>query len=936
MTIVRPVEVIGLCSARTELTGAVTVAADTPPSMVEAGVTIANVHHVLLSGLTVAPPAPGIVVVDAADVHLSNLEIRNAHGPGVYAGQDAHVEMDAIWIHDLEEGPTAYYDGVGIFAENGAVVIVEDVLVDKARTSGVLSSGDGTQVHLSDAAILDTQLNGGGPDGFGVGMRVKTKGTMSAQRVLLRRNRAVGLFAQVDTEVEAQLLRVDQTQPNALQNFGMGMQIQEGAHLRLYDSVVADNREYGILVSGWGTQAEMDGVVIAHTLPGSDGNAGQGLQANSGAQVDLIRCLAHGNTETAIVVGGGGTRVGLEGAWVRDTRANETSQVGGAVQVAGGAMLEAVASLLEENDYMGMRIGGTGTLVSASGLVVRNAIPGATDPDDPIGGKDGVGIYVLSGAGVLLSRTLLESNTSTGLRVLDAGSQVEMEACTVRNTLPDLLDTGPGVMVGKAARVTISGSLLEGNTEAGIMVYDSGTEVDLGDSVVRDTQIVWGGLGGAGISVGLGAQASVSACLVERNNMRGIQVGSPGTVVDIDDTVIRDGATDNKLGDGVGLLTSQEGTTHIWDSLIDNNVWLGLAVTDEGSTTVAQRIVVRGTQPHRMCEVGVIVLEGAYLLMEDFLVDRNSRVGVTVKNDGSLAELTRGLVRDTQVGEADGGADIYLEGRGIVAHAQGSVLMSDCVLDGNASESVVIAGSGSTAEMVRTVVRRTLPLPNGDFGSGVQVGHGAFLKMAGCLLELNRWSGLISGVEGARAEVTGCVIRDTLTNENEGLGAGVTVAQGSELALTYSLILDNATAGMLAYGDNSTLDVSHSAILSTQEGGRISLTEGKQVFGDGIVSENAQLVIDSSIVMENRRSGVFYAGGGGSIANSLIAGNQSYGLALEKAASEVQWQEQGNYIFGNCMGLADPKQRQQVTTSPGELPIPDAPSLGLVGTRSGE
>lgn len=93
---------------------------------------------------------------------------------------------------------------------------------------------------------------------------------------------------------------------------------------------------------------------------------------------------------------------------------------------------------------------------------------------------------------------------------------------------------------------------------------------------------------------------------------------------------------------------------------------------------------------------------------------------------------------------------------------------------------------------------------------------------------------------------------------------------------------------------------------------------GFEVFGDGVTSiGGSELVLDSVVVQENARTGIFYFESSGVVTGSMITGNGSYGVAMQESDQLVDLSD--SYIFGNAL--------EAVTTKPSGLPVPPPPEF---------
>lgn len=363
---------------------------------------------------------------------------------------------------------------------------------------------------------------------------------------LIERNREVGLLAS-GALVELREVVVRGTRPTTgFQTRGTGIAVQADpargtrSTLSMRSSVVEQNHEAGIYVSG--ADADIEASVVSGTLPQpADLERGRGLHFQDDP--------ATGARSNAVVR----------------------------------------ASLIDDNHEFGVLVAGSDAMLEA--VVVRDTLPKASDQ------TVGLGIGILDSpdtfapSSALLRASLIEHNHLLG--VLISGSDAELDAIVVRDTLPQVSDQlggrGIGIQEGTdtAARshTVVRTSLIEHSREFGITVHASDAELDA--VVVRDTlpqELL--SLFGRGIHIlndattGAHTSAVMRASIVERSHEYGVLVAGAdvllvGTIVI--DTVPR--AADGLFGDGVFIVKwGDEGSTELSSCLLGDNTRAGLSV----------------------------------------------------------------------------------------------------------------------------------------------------------------------------------------------------------------------------------------------------------------------------------------------------------------------------------------------------------------------
>jgi hypothetical protein len=295
-----------------------------------------------------------------------------------------------------------------------------------------------------------------------------------------------------------------------------------------------------------------------------------------------------------------------------------------------------------------------------------------------------------------------------------------VERTVVRGTVPGIYDTGRGINaqlscddsgcnVAARSTLTLVGSLIERNHDAGLVVSASDANVE--STVVRDTEPrVADGRQGWGLSVGPSCTpatgcdpatrgtAHVTGSVFERNHEIGIAVmGSDATLTGV---VVRDTwprASDQQLGRGINIQlacseTSCDATARanvtIAGVLVDNNHDTGIFVG--ASDVVVEDAMVRATLPQASDGLFGRGVNAQSL----FTVDDGC-----VPFTGSSATFRRSLIEDSyDVSLFVGGSDVALEGV-VVRRTRARMF------DGFNGDGVAVVGGASTASATITNTR---------------------------------------------------------------------------------------------------------------------------------------------------------------------------------------------------------------------------------------
>ena len=221
----------------------------------------------------------GMSLEGESSATLSRALFEGSHRGGIVTRPSTGFVATDLVIRDTRaSGPRGLGLGMSLF---GAENVIERAIVEGSTLEGVAVSGEGATAVLRDVAIRDTR---GEPElgVYGRGLEVNLAATLTAERVLLERNREVSLFV-VDPGSAATLrdLYVRDSLGQQCgddcpegQQYGYGMTSREGGAIELDGFVVTRSRLVGLQVgpgaSLTGTRGEISASVIGINIQEPD------------------------------------------------------------------------------------------------------------------------------------------------------------------------------------------------------------------------------------------------------------------------------------------------------------------------------------------------------------------------------------------------------------------------------------------------------------------------------------------------------------------------------------------------------------------------------------------------------------------------------------------------------------------------------------------
>ena len=613
----------------------------------------------------------------------------------------------------------------------------------------------------------------------------------------------------------------------------MGMVVSVGAQVDVNRALFERNRDFCIGAADTGTILNLTDVVIRDTQSSeSDGTFGRGLEVQGGAQVEVTRCsraLFERNRNSGIAAFHTGTILSLTDVVIRNTQSQESYEMfGWGLYVEEGAQVEVNRALFEQNREVGILAADTGTILNLTDVVIRDTQPQESDR------RGGRGMQVSDGAQVEVTRALFEQNREAGILAASTGTVLNLTNVVIRNTQSQESDGmyGRGLHIKKGAQVEVTRSLFERNHEVGIGAADTGTILNITDVVIRDTQPQESDrMYGRGLVVSEGAQVDVNQAIFDYNREICIAAGYSSTILNLTDVVIRD--TQPQESDGMygrGLEVSEGAQVEMNRALFDRNHDTGILAGHTGTILSLNDAVIRDTQPResdKMYGEGLGALEGAQVEVIRVLFERNRNIGIVAAGNGTILNLTDAVISDTQSRESDG-----MSGRGLSILKGAQVEVIRALFDRNRDFGIGAAHAGTILNLTDAIIRDTQSQEsNGIFGRGLNVQEGAKVEVIRALFERNREYGIAAGHAGTDLKLYDVVVTETLEREcaqttcaDHGAGTGIGSYGGALVEMERFVVSKNALCGLqLAHG---AFINDEGILIIYEQGGTIDLFDG--------------------------------------------------------------------------------------------------------------
>ncbi len=534
---------------------------------------------VTLLGLTLTGGTYGGLWVQHAVVSMSTSDLRENAVAGLVA-PDAEITLDDVGIYDTRPDSHGDY-GRGIDMASGTRLTATGCTLQRNLEWGVLAQGVGTAVELVDTSVLDTGPNGDRE--LGRGVEVDDGAALRMTGCTLQRNTDTGVSAaDARTTVDLVDTTVLDTSPTPRGTFGRGIEVESGAALTATGCTVQGNTKTGVVAAGEGTTVSLTDTVVLDTSASPDGTGGRGLEVQSGAALVATGCTLQRNTGIGVIAGDAGTTVDLVDTVVLDTAPGPNGDGGRGIDVGSGAALTATRCTVSGNTEIGVLGSDAGTTLDLQDTDVLDTVPTAD-------GGLGMGISVRGGAALHAERCTVQGNADVGVYGSGVDTWVDLIDTRVSDTHPHADGTfGRGLDFQDGAGLTATRCTLDGNSDVGVFGSDAGTTMDLEDTVIQDTSPRPSGAGGRGIEVESGAALTATGCTLDGNTEIGVLTEGPGSAVELVDTAILDTHRGRVVSLALGAAAQHDGYLHASDCEITGTEGPAVYATTGGGAVLEQ------------------------------------------------------------------------------------------------------------------------------------------------------------------------------------------------------------------------------------------------------------------------------------------------------------------------------------------------------------
>ncbi|MDF1565433.1 MAG: right-handed parallel beta-helix repeat-containing protein [Deltaproteobacteria bacterium] len=508
---------------------------------------------------------------------LEESELVDNLGTGLFATGGASLEIvdSIIWNTTTDTGGRT---GHGVHVQSGATALLRGSLVAGSHTLGLYASSPGTEVRAENTVVRDTLPNGAGA--FGIGAQVDFGASLTLVDSTIARSAVMGIFA-MDTRTTLDLERVTlRHNPTTPQPGGTrALMVQQGPTVTATDLAIFEAAEAAVVVAGAGANATIDGLMIRDTRPSSLGESGQGLWVVDAAQATVSDGAILDNRTRGVIVMENGASATFDGLIVEGTIPSSPTarpDMGGipmGFDVHDGGNATCRRCLIRGNEHIGVRVTRAEGGDEPASLVLEDSVVADT-VHDPVGDQAGLGLVVYLDGTATVSRTTFARNSTTGVLVSSQGAQLSLADSTIKETRPGRGYEAYGLAVQVKAAASVSSLASVKNDGFGAWAQGVDTRLSLSDSLFGYPE---GLIQGIGVAAQDGASLDLLRSEVARNKVAGVAAAFPGTLLFVDQTLVRDSHPSSEgIADGVVLWSNVRAT--LSRSVIQNNEAIGVKV----------------------------------------------------------------------------------------------------------------------------------------------------------------------------------------------------------------------------------------------------------------------------------------------------------------------------------------------------------------------
>lgn len=405
-----------------------------------------------------------------------------------------------------------------------------------------------------------------------------------------------------------------------------------------------------------------------------------------------------------------------------------------------------------------------------------------------------------------------DGGTNVGLRLVDvSGSTVK--GFTVRGF--------PGGVAVSGGTVTLEGMVVEGNTIAGVLATNGGTQLTVRDSVLRSNRARPADRQAAGAYVQRGAVMTLEEVALSDNEFVGAVVTNPDAGLIIRRSVIRDSfpiAQGPVVGTfGVGAYAVDAAWLRVEESAVLNNVGEGVLFARGGtrpSSGAVLRSTVRDTTLNAMTQAarGIEAGKGSTVRIEECTATGNREHEILISEEARATIVNTTTVGSTNIGAPSGTGLMVAFDAGVVATSLAVVTPRAVGVGLEEKGALELIDSFVTSPVVAAGFATT----TGPSAHTVNMKTQGVLTMKGGVLQGGQGVSVL--LDRSRAFFDAVAVVDTAPLYSES-GRAVSVQDQSIFSAVNSALIGSHEAGLIVFDPGSVASLTNTSIEETKRDG---------------------------------------------------------------------------------------------------------------------
>ena len=345
------------------------------------------------------------------------------------------ILLENIIVRGTKQRTSSQVDGRGLNVTNGPEIKIKKSLFDNNFEFGIAIEGEGTTAIIEDTIVQNTNANV--LDGtLGAGMKLANQATVTLKRCLIKNNTSSGIISVSQGDYEKTNLTIQDTivlntnSQNSDQTKGFGIEVQNKVNLTASRLLIEKNRSVGLIIFGDDISADVTDIIVRETLPEEKEPQlfGWGMFLEGEIDLTIEGGLVENNYDNGIVIDGDLTKISADSLIVQNTKSKKNVFIGGrGVNIQNSQNIDLKNTYINNNHDVGLFLSAN-SFVNLNNVEINNTkkLECAVIDSDPLfycsysGSGYGLGVYSDSTANFTNFKII--NSASIGVQIARSGA----------------------------------------------------------------------------------------------------------------------------------------------------------------------------------------------------------------------------------------------------------------------------------------------------------------------------------------------------------------------------------------------------------------------------------------------------------------------------------------------------------------------------------